>query len=392
MSDVNFLLLWFRGIDDGLRWGQRGCRLWFRRSNWLSPQSSRRICLLHKHDYGALGLPYCLVGMLCLVAPDRVHHWPVYITRFAWLPQRWKVVDGKVGGRLDAHVPLAGRFTQSAVQLKATRGHDISGVAFGMEDMVVESWHHGKAAADESHAYFNDAEAYRSQPNTIALRKWIKRTDLQQYIGMSPYVLSRVRLTLMASHNRRTLETQALPANEYVWSRIKVKLDIGLQCARCESCCYAHFPHCRCFQSPNRWHWENENDKITDNARDTVGNIHGTHVETGPGQRWSPNLSDRDANEDFKQSWCGVEDGQDNDENFDSPFQCFGCPKDARKKQENGQFSCEHGNAIQNLDIVIDLPSKGWLALQRVTEDCTLTWLNSEKSVISTFHWCFPAP
>lgn len=89
-------------------------------------------------------------------------------------------MDGEVSGRLDAHVPLDGRFTQSAVQLKATRGHDIGGVAFGMEDMVVESWHHGKAAADDSHGHFNDAKVYQSQSNTIALRKWIKRTDLQQ--------------------------------------------------------------------------------------------------------------------------------------------------------------------------------------------------------------------
>lgn len=70
-------------------------------------------------------------------------------------------MDSEVGGRLNAHVPLDGRFTQSAVQLKATRGHDISGVAFGMEDMVVESWHHGKAAADDSHGHFNDARCTR---------------------------------------------------------------------------------------------------------------------------------------------------------------------------------------------------------------------------------------
>lgn len=70
-------------------------------------------------------------------------------------------MDGDVGGRLEPHVWLDGRFTHGAVQLEAARGHDISGVAFGMEHMGIESRHHGKAAADDSHAHFNDAEAHR---------------------------------------------------------------------------------------------------------------------------------------------------------------------------------------------------------------------------------------
>lgn len=77
-------------------------------------------------------------------------------------------MNGEVGGGLEAHVCLDRRLTQGTVQLEATRGHDIRGRALGMEYMVVESRHHGKTAADNSHAYFNDAEANRRQSKTIA--------------------------------------------------------------------------------------------------------------------------------------------------------------------------------------------------------------------------------
>ena len=77
-------------------------------------------------------------------------------------------MDGEVGGGLEAHVWLDGRLTQGTVQLEAARGHDIKGLALGMEYMVVESRHHGNTAADNSHTYFNDAEANRRQPKTIA--------------------------------------------------------------------------------------------------------------------------------------------------------------------------------------------------------------------------------
>lgn len=118
------------------------------------------------HDHDALGLP-CFVRKFCVGAPGRGHH-RLRISRFARVAQRWKAVDDEVGGGLHAHVLLDGKLTYGAVQLEAARGHDIGAVAFGMENMVVESWHHGNAAADDSHAYFNDAEAYRRQPKTIA--------------------------------------------------------------------------------------------------------------------------------------------------------------------------------------------------------------------------------
>lgn len=96
-------------------------------------------------------------------------------------------------------------------------------------------------------------------------------------------------------------------------------------------------------------------------------------METGPRQRWSPDLSNRDADEYFKQSRCGVVDGQDDDKNFDSPPERCDCPKDTRKKQENGQFCCEYGYTIQDLDIVIDLPSRVWSIMKtgRMKKDIT---------------------
>lgn len=109
------------------------------------------------HDHDALGFP-CLVCKFGANAPDRVRRCPLRISIIAQVPQRWEAVNGKFGGGLDVHVWLHGRLTHGAVQLKSARGHDMIGAAFGMKDMVVESWHHGEATADDSHTYFNDAE------------------------------------------------------------------------------------------------------------------------------------------------------------------------------------------------------------------------------------------